>query len=829
MRFKNVCLAFARASWREGDSPEEKDQKLLDVPVFAFFTALAGLGAFFRVLDGLHNLTALASLFALFSMTGALAGCFLPVRMVNVSRFSAVTATIAVLGLDWGVLGSFGPGWWPLLMIINDHILITKVGTATTVAVLSMSVLYFVFMGGEIAARFGMYEAANFGDPDGLPPVCDCSNPPCSRIVSSSVLLQLASCGTLLGDFYLTRGFAINTTKQLQIMQASAIVAEELTASLAGYEISQAEGALESPEGKLLPPNLRRSYQNLLQNLRVYRPYIPDSILYHEKSAEPTLEESQGADRSFVVDTEPPGVREKNPEISIVFTDIQSSTALWEQCPQGMFEGLRKHNSALRRVAAENSGYEVKTIGDSFMLAFGSPLDACRFSLQAQERLVAEEWPQDLLKHDLCRKVWSDRSVVWHGPRIRIGVHVGEVRVERNPVSKRADYFGPTVNTASRVEAVLRYGGFTGVTQAVLRMVAQQLEALGSPVVRPLGDFELRGVTEKVAINVVLPRSLAGREMPAGPPAGPHRSPVDQTIDEGALLHSLSVRTSFTLDSRELGPRLQLRASRGTCANVRVALPECNPLEAKLPLLYASVEQAADMTQGLIQTVLSGSVVVTWNASLSVCQDHAVQCLHFVRAIRSHAGIPKIHLGVATSPLLSGNVPGGRRRFATAIGGCIEFAIALSEDAEACGDFGLAVGEVVEHAKASDGAHRAHVWRSGAHTVVVWTIAAEETGSGKWDMVIARRPITSDPKLEAALDAAFRSAVEKGDESKLADLESRDSGDATITRITSRLRKGTAKFRVLPPVLPLRLGVPLLEDTPSPVHNRMAMSTVSSK
>ncbi|MBI5713576.1 MAG: hypothetical protein HZC38_09175 [Chloroflexi bacterium] len=62
--------------------------------------------------------------------------------------------------------------------------------------------------------------------------------------------------------------------------------------------------------------------------------------------------------------------------ITFLFTDIESSTQLWEKHPEAMKSALAKHDSLLRKIFESNSGHVFKTVGDAFCVAFDSPSDA---------------------------------------------------------------------------------------------------------------------------------------------------------------------------------------------------------------------------------------------------------------------------------------------------------------------------------------------------------------------------------------------------------------------------------------------------------------------
>lgn len=108
--------------------------------------------------------------------------------------------------------------------------------------------------------------------------------------------------------------------------------------------------------------------------------------------------------------------------LAIVFTDIVDSTVMGEEVKdEQMNEVRRAHFSRGRELIAQFSGYEIKTMGDSFMVAFRSVEKALDFARSLQSN------PGHLQV------------------RIRAGIHIGPMRVEEG------DVFGSTVNFADRV------------------------------------------------------------------------------------------------------------------------------------------------------------------------------------------------------------------------------------------------------------------------------------------------------------------------------------------------------------------------------------------
>lgn len=197
--------------------------------------------------------------------------------------------------------------------------------------------------------------------------------------------------------------------------------------------------------------------------------------------------------------------------VALVFTDIQESTRLWERCSLGMREALAVHDRTLRGMLDLYNGYEVKTQGDSFMLAFPSVLDAVRWCLVTQEALVLANWPEAILAEPEAAEVRGPRGLLHRGLRVRMGVHVGEPECRVDPRTGRADYYGRMVNVAARV-AEAGHGGQVLLTgEAWARVAGLHENSQGRISVRPLGEYRLKGIEAPVSLVQMLPASLADR------------------------------------------------------------------------------------------------------------------------------------------------------------------------------------------------------------------------------------------------------------------------------------------------------------------------------
>ena len=174
---------------------------------------------------------------------------------------------------------------------------------------------------------------------------------------------------------------------------------------------------------------------------------------------------------------------------AIMFTDMVGYSALAQRDDKLALELLEEHRRLLREIFPRFHGTEIKTIGDAFLVEFGSALEAARCAIEIQ-RTLAKRNPD----------VTRDRRI-----ELKIGIHIGDV------VHREGDVYGDGVNIASRIEQLAGAGGIC-VSMDVERQIRNALEAR----FEKFGSADLKNISLPMDLfRIVLPWSDGGE--PATP------------------------------------------------------------------------------------------------------------------------------------------------------------------------------------------------------------------------------------------------------------------------------------------------------------------------
>jgi class 3 adenylate cyclase/tetratricopeptide (TPR) repeat protein len=210
-------------------------------------------------------------------------------------------------------------------------------------------------------------------------------------------------------------------------------------------------------------------------------------------------------------ETDPAKAAQSKSVLTFLFTDIESSTPLWELHPQEMAVALRDHDRIINDAIDRHGGVIVSNTGDGVFAQFagGSPIEAALFI----QRAVSEhEWP---LPDPL---------------RVRVGLHAVETTEEETAFFRRDENaFGPAVIRAARVMDS-GWGGQIVSTVAVLDLNGP----FTGLIVESLGEHLLKGIEEPVSLVSLMTSEI--RLGPFPPPRTQSARFMNLPIPDGALI-----------------------------------------------------------------------------------------------------------------------------------------------------------------------------------------------------------------------------------------------------------------------------------------------------
>ena len=543
--------------------------------------------------------------------------------------WALATTLVIILPLDMHRTRLMTGRAWYLVTPVLDVCLLCRLPTRVPVITIAITTLWLI-----VSQAFLVYDARFFHDPLAasaddyeIPSICDCEHPPCSKgSLGVGVSQLLSPLFVLLLDFYLTRQFARSAEHEQNVMQASIDTAESIATLLSEFDLESAQRILDEQRSLAsMPPQLRSAFGLILHNLREYKPYLPKGLFDDSGST---------ADAGPCSNT-PPGEGEANPRAGVVFTDIKGSTALWEECADSMADAIQIHNRVIRDCIRAHGGYEVKTMGDSFMVAFTTALGAVRFGLDVQKGLHEAEWPEALAEH-------SD------GLHVRVGANYGPVTMEWNQLTERMDYLGPTVNRASRLEGC----GVPGRVAVLEDMYESEgvEKVLCGVVSSHLGVCELKGAG---AHSVMI---LSYEDMT-------HCETLSFRVrDDNSTSTSSSSFTSAHSNRvmLSMGPhsgRLDL-VSPTKCTVGQIQLQMSDFSEQgwrKCKERFAALSMWLRRTDGAVASVSGLSILATWGL-LKRTSMHAMKAFRFAGLVQQH--VPKLSDGAVTCGLSTGLVSG---------------------------------------------------------------------------------------------------------------------------------------------------------------------------
>lgn len=169
--------------------------------------------------------------------------------------------------------------------------------------------------------------------------------------------------------------------------------------------------------------------------------------------------------------------------VTFLFTDIESSTRLWQEHPDAMTDAYARHDAILREAITGQGGVVYKTVGDAFQVAFPTAPQAVIATLIAQQALQHEAWP---LLEPL---------------QVRMALHTGAVDPDPD-----GDYRSPVLNRLGRLLGA-GHGGQVLLSTVTAELVRDHLPAKAS--IKDLGDQRLKDLYRPERVYQLGGRGLA--------------------------------------------------------------------------------------------------------------------------------------------------------------------------------------------------------------------------------------------------------------------------------------------------------------------------------
>jgi adenylate cyclase len=158
---------------------------------------------------------------------------------------------------------------------------------------------------------------------------------------------------------------------------------------------------------------------------------------------------------------------------AIMFTDMVGYSALMESNEAIALQLLEEHRQLLRTIFPKHDGFEIKTIGDGFLVEFSSALAAVQCAIEIQEAIAKR----------------NSGNPLQGNFQLRIGIHAGDV------VRRADDVIGDGVNVAARIVPL---AGACGI--CISRQVFDQVESrLVNPLKR-MGQVKLKNMIRPLEV-----------------------------------------------------------------------------------------------------------------------------------------------------------------------------------------------------------------------------------------------------------------------------------------------------------------------------------------
>eukprot|EP00817_Percolomonadidae_sp_ATCC50343_P005668 CAMPEP_0117420714 /NCGR_PEP_ID=MMETSP0758-20121206/1990_1 /TAXON_ID=63605 /ORGANISM="Percolomonas cosmopolitus, Strain AE-1 (ATCC 50343)" /LENGTH=671 /DNA_ID=CAMNT_0005202483 /DNA_START=1020 /DNA_END=3032 /DNA_ORIENTATION=- len=199
--------------------------------------------------------------------------------------------------------------------------------------------------------------------------------------------------------------------------------------------------------------------------------------------------------------------------VTIVTTEIEGAQDMLEKEPTSFAKALELHNYQVREKLNDCHGYEISVSGGSFTIGFREPMEAIQFSLQLQMVLMENvRYPKKLLLLEQAKtEKTKTGKLLYHGLRVKIGIHRGNCIIHPDPVSGRIVYSGDTITKTSYICKYSLGGQITASDEAMSKIDSENRSFIYKPHIIDIGAKKLGGFSGQTRLFAILPNSVRER------------------------------------------------------------------------------------------------------------------------------------------------------------------------------------------------------------------------------------------------------------------------------------------------------------------------------
>ena len=374
-----VCWCCINAGIKEDDSPLQMKRKKV-------FTVISFVGVVTSLLALTHTIPN-GVYFLVIGESSALIISSCSLVRLCVLKYQATDKFIYVLCLSYCIsiaiadfaasLSALAPTW-PLFVLITDVLLLAETPPKSSAATVFICCTWLTMRASERIFRFGLYDFS-WGVPDQAArhELCGCETMPCSVDFTEGFADLGTEVAVFVIDFLCTRGFALSVLEEKRIILASIDTSNHIAKSLSRFDLEMASELLDEA---VIPDELKFSFELILENLKSYRPYLPQSCFPEVNQEVDSSQYSVSCKMSGISDTvsssesKPTNIRKPFSEISVslLVANVRNSLVVLQHSQKSFMDLISDLVSTSFTIICRNRGTLDLFLGDRIFANFGA-------------------------------------------------------------------------------------------------------------------------------------------------------------------------------------------------------------------------------------------------------------------------------------------------------------------------------------------------------------------------------------------------------------------------------------------------------------------------